>query len=802
MMKLLTLLFFVGFYTQLLGQELQLKGVVKDESGKALPGATVLLQPGAHALFTNVEGRFVIQGLKQGRYVLELRFLGYKTVKDSFLLSKTISKDYTLEPALENLEEVVISDHYAEERNKEISLNADIVDHKFIKRNLGASLMNSLDRLPGVDAMNIGSGQAKPVIRGLSFNRVVVVENGITHQGQQWGADHGLEIDQYAINRVEVIRGPASLMYGSDAIGGIIDLKQLYAPQANSISGSVNLTAKTNNGLLGTSAEINYARDNWFVGFRTTQLFWGDFKVPTDSVDVYGYRVPLHNNYLRNTAGKEQDYHLTLGYSKRYFSSRIYASLVQSTSGFFANAHGLEPRSIDEDFFDASSRDIDLPRQKVQHFKVINRNRWQWKKGFLESNLGWQKNLRSEHSIYTSHGYMPPVFPEGMPFEETVERAFDKQIFSFALKAGRDWMHKAHLIAGLNTEYQDNAIDGRGFMIPAFKQFTSGAFVYGRLHAGKHAIWQGGLRYDFAHLSINPYSDWFPSAIIQNQDTQWVYLARATSLDRNYSNLVFSFGYNYNSEHLTVKLNVGKSFRFPLAQELAANGVNYHYFRYERGNEDLKPEIAYQWDGGLEWHRKKVAIGFTPFFTWFQNYIYLNPSYEHDRLYGNGNQIYDYEEAQVMRFGAEIHAHYTITSCIKAGFIADYVYSEQMSGPKKGFTLPFSPPGSTLLNLRYNPKKWGPIAQPYLSMDWKWVWDQNLIVPPEEKTEGYHLVHLAFGGDVKLKKLEMNISLQIQNLFNRKYFNHTSFYRLINVPEAGRNFIINLKIPFQTFLKT
>ncbi|HOL99121.1 MAG: Plug domain-containing protein [Bacteroidales bacterium] len=133
-----------------------------------------------------------------------------------------------------------MTDNYAETRKKEESLSIEIVNDEYLKQNLGGSLMSSLERLPGVSTMDIGSGQSKPVIRGLGFNRVVVVENNIKHEAQQWGADHGLEIDQYAVNNVEVIKGPASLIYGSDAMGGIIDMKNRKVPVENSFGGTID----------------------------------------------------------------------------------------------------------------------------------------------------------------------------------------------------------------------------------------------------------------------------------------------------------------------------------------------------------------------------------------------------------------------------------------------------------------------------------------------------------------------------------------------------------------------------------
>ena len=234
----------------------------------------------------------------------------------------------------------------------------------------------------------------------------------------------------------------------------------------------------------------------------------------------------------------------------------------------------------------------------------------------------------------------------------------------------------------------------------------------------------------------------------------------------------------------------------PIAKELAANGVNYHRFSYEVGDPDLSPETSYQLDAGIEYRSSRLAIGSSPFLNLFPNYIYLNPSAEHDRLYGNGNQVFYYTQSRVLRFGAELHAHYELFSFLQLGLMGEYVYSEQLSGEKKGFTLPFSPPASGIFNIRYQSHKLKFADYAYASVDYRITAPQNNIVPPEKTTEGYQVINLGMGCDLQLKGQKLSLSIQVQNLLNTKYFNHTSYYRLINVPEPGRSFILNITLPF------
>lgn len=799
LMKRLFFSIYVSIFlvSQVAGQQIwSLAGKVTDENDKPLPGASVVLSPGNGGTVTGDRGYFEFPNLTAGKYILEVSYMGFQKYRLDTALNGDMELNIRLKARLQTLQEVVITDNYAEQRHREESLNVEVVNDRFLKQHLGGSLMKTLERLPGVSTIDIGSGQSKPVIRGLGFNRVVVVENGIKHEGQQWGADHGLEVDQFAFDRIEVIKGPTSLMYGSDAIGGVIDLKQVETPAKNTVGGSVDLTGKTNNNLAGASAFVFGRKEYLFFTLRATLLDYADYRVPTDSVDIYSYRAPLYKNRLRNTAGQEQNFHFSGGFQNNGTFSRFYVSNVHSKNGFFANTHGLEPRRVDTRLHDKSDRDIQFPFQEVNHFKVINKSALSKENFQFRSELGYQRNFRQEWSRYTSHGYMPPVFPQELPFSGELEREFDKTIWSGNIRITFQTGKKTGYSAGINAEHQKNRIGGRGFIIPEFEQFAAGSFLLFRYIFSDRSRLQAGIRYDYGTIQTERYSDWFKSPAETENDTIWKALQRAPELNRKFSNFTWSVGYNFNTEHLSLKLNAGKSFRMPVAKELAANGVNYHRFSYEVGNPELSPEVSYQVDAGAEWHSRRLAVGITPFVNYFPNYIYLNPGFEHDLLYGNGNQIFNYTQSKVFRFGGEIHAHYDIFTQLKTGVILNYIYAEQLSGGKKGFSLPFSPPASALFNLKYLPENLAFLKNPYASLDIKLVASQNNIVPPEEKTPGYHVLNLALGTDMEWNKRPVSFSFQVQNLLNRKHFNHTSYYRLINVPEPGRNVVLGAFIPF------
>jgi iron complex outermembrane receptor protein len=776
----------------LVGQSVS--GKVIGGKGRPLVGAVITLAPENVVRLSNADGTFYFDKIEKGRYDVIVSFVGFKNLTRSISLTPEplVLGDLVLEADEGQLEEITVKDDYIQQRQQQVSLNIDIVGADYLRRNLGGSLMQSLEKLPGVKTIGIGSGGSKPLIRGLGFNQVLVIENGVRHEGQQWGADHALEIDQFAAGRVEIIKGPAAFLYGSEAIGGAINIKPAVLPAPNSAGGSVDLTGKSNNGQYGGSFNLYGRKDRLFADARITIQQYGDFRVPADMIYVYDYAVPLHNNRLRNTAGQERNLHLRTGWVTEPFQSVYYLSHTYSKSGFFANAHGLEPRRVDLDLHDRSSRDILLPSQQVAHTKLINRSELRYGQSRLNVELGYQHNFRQEHSQYVNHGYMPPVYPTEQSVPETLEREYDKRVFSVNVK--NELVLNRHTLAvGASAEHQQNNIGGWGFLIPAFSQAGIGVFVLDKFRVSEKLLLQGAVRYDYGNINIQEYKDWFTSRPDAGNGT---YLTRAEAITRTFNNINWSAGLNYTPGRFFLKFNAGTGFRMPIAKELAANGVNYHYFRYERGDPSLSAEKSYQLDLGLGTNTGRLSAQVTPFLNYFPNYIYLNPTARHDYFYGAGNQVFNYAQSRVLRYGSELKVDYTFLSYWSAVLAGEYLYTRQLSGAKRGYALPFSPPASGLISLSYQPHWDDWLSGVYFTVDCRLAARQKRIVPPERPTPAYRLFSFSAGGNVKIGPQSMSVSLQIQNAFNTRYLNHTSFYRLIGLPEAGRNVILAVKIPF------
>lgn len=688
-----------------------------------------------------------------------------------------------------SLKEVVVSGSSNKEIQMKSALNVMRANQKFIEENFSGSLMQTLSRLPGVQAMNVGSGESKPVIRGLGFNRVLVAENGIKHEGQQWGDDHGLEIDQYAIDQAEVIKGPASLTYGSDAIGGVINLKSNTMP-LKKFAGQVNLFGRTNNESIGSSVRLTGRNGKFWYKANATWMDYADYKVPADSIEYYSYWIKLKDQRLRNTAGREMDGNLMLGYAGDRWNTSFRIADVNAKAGFFANAHGLEVRLSDIDY-DSSHRDIDLPYHTVNHFWVSNHTDWNWTDGMLEGNFAYQNNRQRELAEPVSHGYMP------IP-TNTLERSFTKQTFSANVKAMQQ-MGKHDLQVGGSVEYQRNRQGGWGFILPDFEQLTFGVFAMDKWNLSDKLSLTAGARFDRGSVRIHSYHDWYKTPLkastsdspmngtvlqgtVQQGDS--TYMERSANLRRSYNSFTWSVGVNRMLGDWVLKLNVGKSFRMPIAKELGMDGVNYNIFRYEKGNTSLKPEESYQVDAGIVCEKGVLSMQLTPYLNYFPNYIYLNPTPQ----YKEGLQLYYYTQAKVLRWGFEASVSWKILPYLKLDADGEYLYARQLSGEKKGYGLPFSTPWSARAELRYLLPAQNPAKSGFVALEWQVVGTQDIIVPPEEKTKGHQLLNASIGKKFKLGENQLEITLRGENLLGKRYYDHTSYYRLMGVPEPGRNF--------------
>lgn len=688
------------------------------------------------------------------------------------------------------LPDVVVTETYQQRQARKSALTVEVADKDFLRKHFTGNFMQAMQNIPGVQAMDIGSGFSKPMIRGMGFNRIAVLENGIKQEGQQWGADHGLELDAFNIEAVNVLKGPASLLYGSDAMGGVIDITSPTVPADNSVFGDVSLLGKSVNETIGGSLMLGIKKNAWYSHIRYSEQHFGDYRIPTDSIVYLTQRIPIYGRKLKNTAGVERNIGLFTQYQRRGYKANISVSNVYQKTGFFPGAHGVPDASRVQD--DGDSRNIELPSSKVNHLKVTTHQQYAWEKLILSADLGFQNNHREEWSAFHTHYGSQPA-PEKDPDKEL---AFNLNTYSASVKArlvgSSSWEHTF----GLDGQHQRNDIDGYSFLLPEYNRTTAGMLWLTTYRPNNVLSVSGGVRYDYGHINISSHEDAYLADYLKSQGYAQeqidFYKWNSHAVTEHFGDYSLSLGLVWTpSDRQMVKVNVGRSFRLPGANELAANGVHHGTFRHEQGDASLKSEQGWQLDASYNLNYKSISFSVSPFASWFSNYIFLRPTGEWSVL-PHAGQIYRYTGAEALFAGTEASVDIRFLRNFTYRISGEYVYTYNCD---EHIPLSFSPPASMRNTLTWQKSRY------MLYAEWQSIARQNRVDRNEDCTSGANLFHL--GGSLNIPiggNSEIEITLTARNIFDTRYYNHLSFYRRVEIPEPGRNFQLLIKIPFKKLL--
>ena len=688
------------------------------------------------------------------------------------------------------LPDVVVTESYQQRQAKKSALAVDVVDQDFLRKHFTGNFMQAMENIPGVQAMDIGSGFSKPMIRGMGFNRIAVLENGIKQEGQQWGADHGLELDAFNIGTVNVLKGPSSLLYGSDAMGGVIDITSPPVPSVDMLFGDVTLLGKSVNGTLGGSFMLGIKKSFWYAQVRYSEQHFGDYRIPTDTIVYLTQKMPVYGRKLKITAGIERNIGFFAQYQRQRYKANYSVSNVYQKTGFFPGAHGIPDASRVED--DGDSRNMELPYSKVNHLKVTTLQQYAWEKLVLSGDFGFQNNHREEWSVFHTHYGSQPV-PEKDPDKEL---AFNLNTLSASVKVrfigSSSWEHAL----GWDGQHQRNDISGYSFLLPEYYRSTTGLLWLTTYKPNNVISVSGGMRYDYGYIHISSHEDAYLADYLRKQgyDEEQVehYKWNSHAVKKKFGDYSFSLGLVWTpSERHMVKANVGRSFRLPGANELAANGVHHGTFRHEQGDANLKSEQGWQMDASYNLRYNGFSISVSPFVSWFSNYIFLRPTGEWSVL-PHAGQIYRYTGAEVLFAGTEATIDIHFLRSFNYRISGEYVYTYNCD---EHIPLSFSPPFSMRNTLTWQRK------QVMLYAEWQSIARQNRVDRNEDRTPGANLFHLGGSLNIPIRGNQaIEITLTARNIFNTRYYNHLSFYRKVEIPEPGHNFQLLIKIPFKKLL--
>lgn len=759
----------------------QITVAVKDNKGLALPQANVLLLPDSIGGATNLKGIIIFENLEQKKYQIVTTYLGY-TTKTTTFENTNIARfiEVKLFSSEKELGEVMVQDHH---NHQEEVLSALHLDLKDIQTFNMPTFAKTIEKLPGIHAMNVGVGISKPVIRGLFANRVIVNHSYIKQEGQQWGTDHGLEIDAFDVGELEIIKGPASLQYGSDGLGGVINILPNKLPKINTLATEVSTIYRSNNHHAGISAKVEANKNGWFAMARYTHQNWGDYSVPQDTFIYNTFELPILNNRLKNTAGKENHISISAGKSGEKGIFRVSHFQYNQQAGIFSGAMGI-PRSFTlQD--DGIRRNIDIPSQQTNHYKSVFNAKWYAAENLdIHINAAHQLNQRKEFSF--------PEFHRRPAADRNDTEALNLKLNTFTLNAhaDHDYSQRWKNVYGFDVQYQTNRRAGWDFLLPNFNTFRSGAYIIADFLAKESLDINGGVRADIAN-NIN--SDF--TQFIYNSNEQITDSLQVNSLNNWYYNFSASLGVNKRvNDKLTFKSNFGKSFRVPYPNETSSNGVHHGTFRHEVGTSNLKTEHGYQLDLSTDYVLPKFNLGAAVFANYFNQFIYLKPSARFSTLPEAG-QLFEYTQNNAFFAGFELDWYWNFYKNLKWHQTAEYVYNVNIDN---NLPLPFTPPASISNEITYNFEDFdlSALKNVRVSAYHKYVFAQNRVDRNERTTPGYNFLSAEIALTTLVKGNELEISLQGQNLLNAQYFNHISRYRLLNIPEQGINFVVQVNYRF------
>lgn len=793
-MKLLLPLLLYFIPLSLLAQNAKTKGyldgkVLDKISGQPLAGATIYIHELKTGAITNDSGYFKTPQVNTGSYTIEITYQGYAAdVEPVNISSNSLTRSFKLSPTYVEQQAVTVTG-VAATSTKRATQPITIVRHDDLVKTTSSNLIDALSKsVPGVSSITTGPAISKPVIRGLSYNRVVVVNDGIRQEGQQWGDEHGIEIDDYSAQRVEVLKGAASLAYGSDAIAGIINIQsQLPAPEGT-IKGNFISEYQTNNRLRGFGGNLSGTTNgfNWgaYASFKGAQDYSNKYDGPVFNSKFYNANF---GGMIGLTRSWGHNYLLASNFNQHV--GMVEGERDSLTGAFIkADANGSTSIATGQDFKQIMP---DVPYQHVQHFKLISDNTFKLGTGRLDAIAGFQRNQRREYGN-SENATVPDAY-------------FDLKTINYSLNYHWPYTGNFKTSAGISGMYQNNQNKAEEVLIPDYNSFDIGGFIYTQYNKDKLSF-NAGVRLDNRHL--------------QSQAMMVGNVQKFTAFSKNFSNVSASAGISYQaSNEITLKANVAKGFRAPNMAELASNGAHEGTLRYEVGSPSLKSEDSYEADGGMEINTEHVSFSANLFYNYIHHFIFYRrvqnaagaDSLLHDAGTNQDLQVFRFSQQTAFLYGGELHVdvHPHPLDWLHFENTFTYVRAQFTQAIDGSINVPFIPAARYISELRSNflskGKSWKNV---YAMITADYTFRQNRPFTgfdTETPTSDYLLFNAGIGTDVAHHgKTIFTIALAGNNLGNIAYQNHLNRLKYLDVNnvtgrqgvyEMGRNFSIKVNVP-------
>jgi iron complex outermembrane receptor protein len=779
----------------------KLAGKVTDkETGEAIIGATIYIPDLKTGAAADTSGNYLIDNLPSSKILVQVSYIGYKTIIRNIDLSIILNCDFSMEQAIEEMNAVVVTGSSRVSEIKRSPSPIVALESKSLAENLNTNIIDAIAKMPGINAVTTGPNVSKPYIHGLGYNRILTLFDGIRQEGQQWGDEHGIEVDENSVDRIEVVKGPASLIYGSDALAGVVNLLPAQIVPDGTMKGAILTNYQSNNRLYEGSFSLAGNKKGLVWGGRISHKQATNYQ---NKIDGRVYGTAFNESDLNGFVGLNKSW----GYSHLKFS--VYDNLQEIPDG----SRDSTTRKFTKQITEADTLRLIVPNselnsykiaalhQHVQHYRLYSSNNFIIGSGKLAVTLGLQQNVRREFS-HPEDEYIPGLY--------LVLNTFTYD-FKYHLPDMSGW----EPAIGLNGMYQTNANKGTEFLIPDYNQFDIGPFVFIKKSFSEFDV-SAGLRYDkriFKNDEMltrpNPKNGY--DMQVGLQDTIGAYHA-FNNFKNTISGYSGSIGLTYNlAKEFLIKGNVARGFRAPNVLEISANGVHPGTLIYQVGNPVFKPEFSLQEDLTLFYSSYHINGSIGVFNNNISNYIFNQKLINHlgkDSIVVRGNHTFKFQQSQAQLYGGEadldIHPHPLDWLHFENSISLVYGFNKGGNGVTVSDSSkysPFIPPLHTNSELRAGMKKaFKHFSSPYAKIGMEYYAKQDrayLTDGTETPTPGYTLFNCGFGADVTNNKGKILFSFHIlgNNITDVAFQSHLSrlkYFEQFPVNWSGHSGIYNM----------
>ena len=776
---------------------LTLSGKVIDlHDGSLLSGATLVVAETETIVQTSLDGVYSISNLcPNTSYSIKVLHSSCTPKTFSLKISGDSVRDFKLEHHLEELNEIILEGKAYE--NKTTTVLEKNLNQETLEQYSAGTLGDALNSLSGVSSLNKGNGIVKPIINGLHSSRIIMINNGVRMQDQEWGKEHAPNIDVNSVGRLTLVKSASALQYGGDAMGGIIIAEGPKVAIKDSLYGKTMLFGASNGRGGGITSQLTKSFENGIYG--TAQ---GTFKRFGD--------VEAADYVMSNTGLYEKDMSLRIGLNRFNYGVEGYYSYFNTDIGILrsSHAHGAadQIRAIESDIpltIREFTYDIGYPKQNVTHqlsrikaFKNLGDYT-------LEIQYDYQLNRRFEYDIRVGNDRDKPA----------LDLKLDTHTILIDLNGSfEDLNFKSGIMGRFQTNFA-NPETGIRRLIPDYDKYDFGLYtVLDKKINDKFEI-ETGVRFDYSYMDVFKFyknSIWeergydilFPDLVIEEFSNQVL-----VNPELEFKNLSATLGFNYKiDDNNTIFINHALSSRAPNPAELFSDGLHHSIARIEVGDLRFKSEVGNKTSLTYSHVGKTFNFSINPFVNNIRDFIVIEPVEIRETIRGNF-QVWEYRQTDAQLLGVDIDASFSINEKINLNHQLSIVkgYDNTLNEP-----LINMPPVNTKNEISYQNKK---LQNLKISLQSEYVFAQNefpnnnfeVYLPITETYEevdisstpdAYHLLNLNASMDFKTsKKSSLSVGLGINNLLNTSYRNYLNLLRFYS-DDMGRNFLLNLKLNY------